>query len=133
MRRQRGPRPTLVRHGDPGPDKLHPAEEDYLTAIFKAQDGDLPVSTTILTHQLEVALSSVSEMLKRLDRKRLVEYRPYKGVTLTESGRQKATRLVRCHRLAERLLTDILGLGWEDAHEEAHKLEHVMSPLVEER
>src|SRR6185436_17114576 len=61
------------------------------------------------------------------------EYRPYKGVTLTEFGRQEATRLVRCHRLAERLLTDILGLGWEDAHEEAHKLEHVISPLVEER
>lgn len=121
------------RIGPQAADKLHPAEEDYLTAIFKSQQDDEPVSTTVLTHQLEVALSSVSEMLKRLDRKRLVAYVPYRGVTLTEAGRVKATRLVRCHRLAERLLTDVLGLSWEDAHEEAHRLEHAISPLVEER
>lgn len=133
MRRERGARPSLVRTGKLAPGKLYPAEDDYLVTIFKAQQGDRPVSTTVLTHQLELARSSVSEMLKHLARKQLVEYRPYKGVTLTDIGRRKAARLVRCHRLAERFLTDILGLSWEYAHEEAHKLEHVMSPLVEER
>ena len=72
-------------------------------------------------------------MVRKLVTRELVLYEPYKGVWLTPSGQTQALVVIRRHRLWERFLTDVLGLSWDQVHEEACRLEHVTSPLVEER
>jgi DtxR family Mn-dependent transcriptional regulator len=72
-------------------------------------------------------------MVKKLAAEKLVEYAPYKGVSLTAKGRKAAAVLVRRHRLSERFLSDMLGVPWKDLHDEACKFEHVISEQVEEK
>lgn len=107
--------------------------EEYLEAIFKRQAKETPVSTSALAEDLKVSLPAVTDMIRRLQDNGFIEYEPNKGVSLTGEGRQKAVSIVRRHRLWERFLTDILGLKWDKAHEEACRLEHATSAETEER
>jgi DtxR family Mn-dependent transcriptional regulator len=107
--------------------------EEYLEAIYKLEQEVSPVATSALAEQLGISSASVSEMAGKLAEQGLVTREPYKGVSLTPAGQAQALAVIRRHRLWERFLTDVLGLSWEQVHEEACRLEHVTSPLVEER
>lgn len=108
--------------------------EEYLEAIYKMQRGDEPVTVGRLAAELGVAPPSVSEMIGRLRGAGLVEERTEgRGITLTAVGAAEGASLVRRHRLSERFLVDYLGMPWDAVHEEACKLEHVLSPEVEAR
>ncbi len=107
--------------------------EEYLEAIYRIGGESGTVSTCGLAEQLGVAPPSVTTMLGRLSRDGFVEYTRYRGITLTPLGREMAASTIRRHRLSERLLTDVLGMPWDQVHEEACKLEHVITGEVEER
>jgi len=109
---------------------FHPAFEEYCEAIFELREDDLEVIQARVAERLLVSRPAVSEMIRRLATEGLV--RVDDGIiTLSESGLALAERVVRRHRLAERFLTDILGLSWADAHMEAGRWEHVLSEPVE--
>lgn len=108
--------------------------EDYLKTIWSAQEwDDAPVTTTALAARLGLAASTVSEQVKRLVDAGLVVPAPYRPVELTDAGRARALRVVRRHRLLETYLVEHLGYGWDQVHEEAEVLEHVVSELFLER
>lgn len=107
----------------------HPAFEEYCETIFELDEDDFDVIQARIAERLEVSRPAVSEMVKRMEAEGLVE--AGRQITLTEAGRELAETVVRRHRLAECFLTDILGLSWADAHQEAGKWEHVISPVVE--
>lgn len=108
----------------------HPAFEEYCETIFELREDDVEVIQARIAERLEVSRPAVSEMIRRLGNEGLVTVD--KGrIDLTVAGRELAEQVVRRHRLAERLLTDILGLSWAEAHAEAGKWEHVISPRVE--
>jgi DtxR family Mn-dependent transcriptional regulator len=107
--------------------------EGYLKTIYKLEQDVSPVTTSALAEQLRISSASVSEMAGKLAELGLVTREPYKGMALTVKGKHQALILIRRHRLWERFLTDILGLSWDQVHGEACRLEHVTSPLVEER
>jgi DtxR family Mn-dependent transcriptional regulator len=109
---------------------LHPAFEQYCEAIFELDEDDLDVIQARIAERLGVSRPAVSEMIRRMTGEGLV--RSAKGkIKLTSAGSELAERVVRRHRLAERFLTDILGLSWAEAHHEAGKWEHVLSSPVE--
>jgi DtxR family transcriptional regulator, Mn-dependent transcriptional regulator len=113
-------------------DGFHPPLEEYLEAIHELDEEGTPVIQARLVERLQHAAPSVSEMVGRL---RTDGYVTVKGRTiqLTAKGRGRAESVVRKHRLAERLLTDIIGLEWHKAHDEACRWEHVISDEVEAR
>jgi DtxR family Mn-dependent transcriptional regulator len=107
----------------------HPAFEEYCETIFELQEDDLSVIQARIAERLQVSRPAVSEMIRRLEHEGLVT--TDEKIRLTAAGQSLAQRVVRRHRLAERFLTDILGLSWAEAHHEAGKWEHVMSQAVE--
>ena len=107
--------------------------EEYLETIGALEERESPVSTTAIANGIGVSLASVSEMIRRLAEKGLVEHTPYGGARLTDTGRRRFMRLTRRHRLWEVFLNRHLGLGWEDVYEPACSLEHATSDLVEEK
>lgn len=107
--------------------------EEYLEAICKLGEEGQPVAVSALAKHLKISSVSVNEMVRKLVERELVLYEPYKGVSLTPAGQTQALVVIRRHRLWERFLTDVLGLSWDQVHEEACRLEHATSPLVEER
>jgi DtxR family Mn-dependent transcriptional regulator len=109
------------------------AVEEYLESIGMLEEQESPVRTSLLAQLLEVSPASVSEMLRRLSEKGLVEYTPYEGAYLTEEGRQRVQKLTRRHRLWEVFLHKYLGMGWEDVYEDACNLEHATSDAVAEK
>ncbi len=98
--------------------------------IWELHEDDIDVIQARIAERLEVSRPAVSEMIRRLEADGLIEVGA--GIELTEAGRTLAERVVRRHRLAERFLTDVLGLSWSEAHNEAGKWEHVISTPVEE-
>jgi DtxR family transcriptional regulator, Mn-dependent transcriptional regulator len=108
---------------------LHPAFEQYCEAIFELREDDLDVIQARIAERLAVSRPAVSEMIRRMTTEGLVTVTD--GIKLTKAGLALAERVVRRHRLAERFLTDILGLSWAEAHVEAGKWEHVLSDNVE--
>lgn len=108
----------------------HPAFEEYCEAIYEMHEDDMDVIRARIADRLNVSRASVSQMIDRLTKAGLVATES-NSVVLTESGQELAQRVVRRHRLAERFLTDVLGLSWAHAHQEAGKWEHVMSDEVE--
>ncbi|PVW15368.1 metal-dependent transcriptional regulator [Marixanthomonas spongiae] len=110
------------------------SEENYLKAIFHLQEeAGEGVSTSALAELLETKAASVTEMIKRLANKNLVDYKKYYGVQLTQTGRKQALTVVRKHRLWESFLVERLNFNWDEVHEVAEQLEHIRSPkLVEE-
>jgi DtxR family Mn-dependent transcriptional regulator len=107
--------------------------EEYLEQIYRLAKEEEEVTTTDLARRLKVSPASVTGMLKRLGERGLIHYQPYQGVTLTEQGRAIAVQTIRRHGLVERLLTDVLDLPWHLADVEASRLEHHITPEVEER
>lgn len=109
-----------------------PAMEDYLKAVYRlGRHGS--VATQQLADALGVAASSATNMAKRLHELGLVNHAPYHGVTLTPEGERVAVDVVRRHRLLETYLAEAVGLGWDEIHDEAERLEHHLSDRLEAR
>src|SRR5215217_7830422 len=110
------------------------AVEDYAKAIYGLQRHEEgPITTSALAERLDVAPSSVTAMLKRLDELGLVRYEPYHGVRLTAAGERVALEVIRHHRLLEAFLADALQMPWDRVHDEAEVLEHYISEDLERR
>jgi len=107
----------------------HQAEE-YLEAIYRLEKKRGFAKTMELARELKVVPGSVTNTIVSLERRGLVTREPYKGVKLTEKGQRLASNVLRRHRLAERLLTDILHMDWSQVHDAACKLEHALSPEI---
>lgn len=112
---------------------ISPAMEDYLLAIYRLEGENRRPGTGEIAQALGVSAASATSMFKKLAHENLVSYREYGGVHLTPAGRESALGLVRRHRLAERFLTDLLKLPWDDVHRIADRLEHALPPEVIER
>ena len=110
--------------------EFHPAFEEYCEAIWELKEDDVDVIQARVAERLHVSRPAVSEMIKRMQAEGFVAL-DGTAINLTDDGLRLAEQVVRRHRLAERLLTDILGLSWADAHLEAGKWEHVISAPVE--
>ncbi|MEX0273052.1 MAG: metal-dependent transcriptional regulator [Flavobacteriaceae bacterium] len=110
------------------------SEENYLKAIYHLGKTDKKaVATNAISEQMDTKPSSVTDMLKRLSEKGMVNYRKYQGVQLTEKGRSIALSIIRKHRLWEVFLVEKLGFSWDEVHEVAEQLEHVHSEkLIDE-
>ncbi len=107
--------------------------EEYLEGVYRLEREGPGVTTSGLAAELGVAPASVSGMLKKLANDGYLEQIARGEVRLTRKGLEVAVRVLRRHRLAERLLTDVLGMGWEEVHSEACMLEHAISDKVEQR
>jgi DtxR family Mn-dependent transcriptional regulator len=114
------------------PEGFHPPLEEYLEAIHELGEEGMVVIQARLAERLGHSAPAVSEMIKRLKDEGFVELRG-RSLVLTSAGKARAESVVRKHRLAERLLIDIIGLPWEKAHVEAGRWEHVISDEVEVR
>jgi len=104
--------------------------EEYVEAIYKLQKRSGVAKTKELAEELDVVPGSITNTIEHLEKHDLVEHEPYKGVKLTAKGEALALCIIRRHRLAERLLTDILNAEWSDVHENACKLEHALTEDV---
>jgi len=109
------------------------AEEEYLQTIFWLMEAGLPITGANIAKAMQLSPPTVHEMIKRLERDGYVTRSADKILHLTEEGRVEAERITRRHRMIERFLTDVLGIPWDEVHEEAERLEHAMSPVLEER
>lgn len=109
------------------------AAEDYLKAIYRLERRSSPVSTSELADALARAAPSVTNMIKGLATRGLVDHVPYHGVRLTPAGRSAALRILRRHRVIEAYLIEQLGYGWADVHQEAERLEHAASDELIDR
>ena len=112
------------------PGEHHPAFEEYCECIFELREDNVEIIQARLVERLGVSRPSVSEMIKRMESEGLVRT-DGTTISLTDVGVSLAISVVRKHRLAERFITDVLGLSWATAHREAGKWEHVMSDEIE--
>lgn len=108
-------------------------EENYLKIIYHLSEISNPVLTNAIAERIQTKAASVTDMLKKLADKELVNYVKYQGVTLTEKGKLTAINIVRKHRLWEVFLVDKLNFKWDEVHEVAEELEHIQSNLLIER
>lgn len=109
-------------------------EENYLKIIFAlSYPTEKEISTNDIAKSLDINPASVSDMLKKLKQKKLVDYAKYQGVSLTEEGRKIAVNIIRKHRIWETFLVDKLNFTWDEVHEVAEQLEHIQSNLLIER
>jgi DtxR family Mn-dependent transcriptional regulator len=109
----------------------HPAVEEYLETILELEESGIPPMRARIVERLKVSAPAVSETVRRLEREGYVTLTPSRQIALTTKGRHYATSILRRHRLAERLLTDVLQVPWSEVHEEAGRLEHAISPSLE--
>jgi DtxR family Mn-dependent transcriptional regulator len=110
-----------------------PAEDEYLQTIFWLEEAGLPISGANVARALQVSAPTVHEMAGRLEEDGYIERNEDRSFAFTKTGRTHAAQVVSRHRLIERFLTDVLGIPWDEVHEEAERLEHAMSPVLEER
>jgi DtxR family transcriptional regulator, iron-dependent repressor len=122
----------MPKRGAGGPQEYHPPVEEYLETMLSLSEEGVPVIGARIAERLGRSAPSVSEMLDRLVEEGYV-HREGRRLHLTESGRELAEKVVRKHRLAERLLVDVIGLEWHKVHREAGRWEHVISDDVEAR
>jgi DtxR family Mn-dependent transcriptional regulator len=109
-------------------------EENYLKAIYHiSQNGNHEVSTNAISDCLQTKPASVTDMLRKLAQKNVINYIKYQGVTLTNMGRKEALQIVRKHRLWEVFLVEKLKFNWDEVHEIAEQLEHIQSKLLIKR
>jgi DtxR family Mn-dependent transcriptional regulator len=109
-------------------------EENYLKTIYKLSDQrNTVVNTNRIAKHLQTKASSVTDMLKKLSEKKLLNYEKYQGVTLTTAGNKVALKIIRKHRLWEVFLVDQLKFKWDEVHDIAEQLEHVVSPELVNR
>src|SRR5215210_3351340 len=109
------------------------AEEEYLQTMYWLQEAELPITGANIARAMQVSAPTVHEMIGRLESDGYVSRAEDKSLAFTESGKGHAAGIVRRHRLIERFLTDVFDIPWDQVHEEAERLEHWMSPVVEER
>jgi len=109
------------------------AEEEYLQTLFWLQESGLPMTGANVARAMQLSPPTVHEMVGRLERDGYITRDASKAISFTPSGLEHAEGVVRRHRLIERFLTDVLGIPWDEVHEEAERLEHAMSPVLEER
>jgi len=109
---------------------VSPQAEEYLEAIYRLEQKKGSAKTMELARKLNVVPGSITNTIEHLEQRGLVIHEPYKGVKLTEKGQKIASNVLRRHRLAERMLTDLLHLDWSEVHDSACKLEHVLSPEI---
>ncbi|MCW5516459.1 metal-dependent transcriptional regulator [Muriicola sp. Z0-33] len=110
------------------------SEENYLKAIYHlGSSQNKAVATNAIARQMDTKPSSVTDMIKRLSEKGLVNYRKYQGVTLTQNGRNAALGIIRKHRLWEVFLVEKLNFSWDEVHEMAEQLEHIKSEQLIDR
>lgn len=107
------------------------AEENYLKAIYHLSNHGLEsVSTNALAEEMQTTAASVSDMMGKLSKKKVVDYQKYRGVNVSAKGKEVALRVIRKHRLWEVFLVDKLNFHWDEVHEIAEQLEHIKSPLL---
>ena len=109
------------------------AEEEYLQILFWLQEAGLPMTGANVARAMQLSPPTVHEMIGRLERDGYITRGSDRAIAFTDSGAEHAEGIVRRHRLIERFLTDVLGVPWDEVHEEAERLEHAMSPVLEER
>ena len=109
------------------------AEEEYLQTIFWLQEAGLPMTGANVARAMQLSAPTVHEMVGRLERDGYITRAADKSISFTQDGLEHAEAVVRRHRLIERFLTDVLKIPWDDVHEEAERLEHAMSPVLEAR
>src|ERR1700720_1923017 len=109
------------------------AEEEYLQSLFWLQEAGLAMTGANVARAMQLSAPTVHEMIGRLERDGYITRGEDRVIAFTDSGAQQAEGIVRRHRLIERFLTDVLGIAWDEVHEEAERLEHAMSPVLEER
>jgi DtxR family Mn-dependent transcriptional regulator len=114
-------------------DQATVAEEEYLQTIFWLMEAGLPMSAANVARAMQLSAPTVHEMIGRLERDGYVSRGDDKRLQFTAMGLEHATGIVKRHRLIERFLTDVLGIPWDEVHEEAERLEHAMSPVLEAR
>lgn len=112
---------------------LSQSVEDYLKAIYVLQSEGETASTTNIAKALDVSSASVTNMLKRLAKMKLLEHESYKGAKLTPAGIKIALEVLRHHRLLELYLKEVMGYSWDEVHDEAENLEHHISEQFEDR
>ena len=109
------------------------AVQDYVKAIYKLSQGNDRVTPTQVAEFLKVTAPAVTKMIRRLEAGRLIRYSRDDGLRLTSSGQKVALEVIRHHRLLELYLTEALGYSWDEVHEEAERLEHVISETFEDK
>ncbi len=109
------------------------AEEEYLQILFWLQEARLPMTGANIARAMQLSAPTVHEMVGRLERDGYITRGQDRVIAFTADGAAHAEGIVRRHRLIERFLTDVLGVPWDEVHEEAERLEHAMSPVLEQR
>ena len=107
------------------------AEQEYLEMLFWLFEAGLPMTGANLARAMQLSAPTVHEMLGRLERDGYIARNAERMIEFTESGRRHAEEIVSRHRMIERFLTDVVGVPWDDVHEEAEQLEHAMTPRFE--
>jgi DtxR family Mn-dependent transcriptional regulator len=107
------------------------AEEDYLQSLFWLFEAGLPMTAANLARAMQLSAPTVHEMIGRLERDGYIVRNEGRMIDFTDAGRKHAERIVSRHRMIERFLTDVVGVPWDDVHEEAEHLEHAMTPRFE--
>ncbi len=113
--------------------ELSDAMQDYIKALYRLEERNEPLTNQAVATTLNLTAASVSTMMRKLADKACVEYTPYREIRLTEKGRTVALEMIRHHRLIETFLVQILGMSWDEVHDEAERLEHVISEELEAR
>jgi DtxR family transcriptional regulator, Mn-dependent transcriptional regulator len=103
------------------------SKEDYLSAIYKYREVDGTIKANIIAEKLSVTNAAVTDMLKKLSKDGYVDYKRYKEIKLSNQGEEYARNMVRRHRIWEVFLNQVVGIPWDEVHEEAHNLEHSAS------
>lgn len=109
------------------------AEEEYLQTLFWLHEVGLPMTGANVARAMQLSPPTVHEMIRRLERDAFITRAGDKTISFTPTGLEQAEEIVRRHRLIERFLTDVLDVPWDEVHEEAERLEHAMSPVLEEK
>ena len=114
---------------------ITPPIEDYLKAIYAVvrESGEGRATTSAIAERMEVSAASATNMMQKLAEMKLVDYVPYRGASLTPAGEKIALEVIRHHRLIELYLAEALGYSWDEVHDEAERLEHVISEEFEDR
>src|SRR3954464_8461557 len=108
-------------------------EEEYLERIYWLMEAELPITGANIARAMQVSAPTVHEMVGRLAKDGFITRNADKSLVFTPEGRQRAEKIVMRHRLVERFLTDVLGVPWDEVHEEAERLQPAMSPTLRER
>ena len=109
------------------------AEQEYLEIMFWIEEAGLPMTGANIARAMQLSPPTVHEMIGRLVDDGYITRGSDKSLSFTDSGRDHATHIVQRHRMIERFLTDVLGIPWDEVHEEAERIEHAMSPVLEEK